>query len=120
MIRILGFLLLTFLALGCSKSVEFTQLGKPLCPYCKMEVKPHTEFCMNCKKNFRWTDGLVKCWACNGTRLCNSCKGSGEVFNTEGSRQECKYCKGTGYCSECDKNGDVTFGNSPVPVYSKR
>lgn len=121
MIRmVISLFLLTLLALGCSKKVEFTQVGQPICPYCKAKVKPHTEFCMNCKKNFRWSDQLVKCWNCEGTHICPSCHGSGEIFNAEGSREKCSYCNGTGYCAECDENGDVEFGNSPVPVYSRR
>ena len=106
------------LLVGCGEKVEFTALGKAVCPYCKKEVQPHSEFCLNCKQTFRWADELVRCWSCKGTKVCSSCKGAGVLVGTE--EEKCQACNGTGYCQECDRGGYVEYGQSPIPVYVHR
>lgn len=114
-------ILFSFLFLfGCSKKVEFTRTGEPVCPYCKIKVEPHTEYCESCKHNFRYANALERCYACNGTKLCSSCKGSGRVYNVEGSREKCKFCDGNGFCSRCDNGAYVEFGDSPIKSYVHR
>ena len=49
------------------KPVVYSPEGVPHCPYCSTIVKPFTDYCFDCKKNFAWSDGLTECWDCRGT-----------------------------------------------------
>jgi len=103
--------------------VVFSPEGVPHCPYCYVIVKPFTDYCLHCEKNFAWTDQLSICWDCEGTAVRpelewkfapKKMKWPGEIKpgTLEGL---CTTCKGEGFIwhiSSPVKNWDTRFGLS--------
>ena len=106
-------LLLALCVLGCTaKSVEFSREGVPHCPHCKVDVKPHTNFCSACQNEYAWTTTPVPCWRCKGGKVCVVCAGSGSSVETN----KCSACAGSGICTVCDAVGLIEAGEAPTDL----
>jgi DnaJ-class molecular chaperone len=46
-----------------------------------------------------------KCKNCNGTGLCPTCKGTGQIPGFIVRKEECGVCNGTGVCPKCGGEG---------------
>ncbi|TET38885.1 MAG: hypothetical protein E3J72_01815 [Planctomycetota bacterium] len=101
------------------KPVVFSPEGVPHCPYCYIIVKPFTDYCYFCQKNFSWTDGMSVCWDCEGAgaRPEQERKHPGRKKKWPG---EIEPISVEGFCLTCQGEGFIWHVSSPVKNWDTR
>ena len=115
-----AFVLVPF-ATGCptpTRTVEYSKSGEGHCPNCKTSQLDGATRCTVCETELRWHAQVSECWHCEGSGLCQVCRGFGMTGSGASEGEPCFACEDgktrypVGSCPHCEGTGTVTFGGS--------